>query len=151
MADITGTLTDKNTMTGNLSAVFGKDGADGKDGVDGKDGKDGKSAYAIALDNGFEGTETEWLESLKGKDGTMTFEDLTPEQKASLKGDKGDTGEAFTYEDFTPEQLEALKVKGDKGDKGDEGKPPSMMFRLEDNGDLYYLPDDAEVLDEEAF
>lgn len=33
---------------------------------DGKDGADGKSAYQIALDNGFEGTEQEWLESLKG-------------------------------------------------------------------------------------
>ena len=32
-------------------------------------GKDGKSAYEIAVQNGFEGTETEWLESLKGQDG----------------------------------------------------------------------------------
>ncbi len=50
----------------------GKDGIDGKDGVDGKDGtdgKDGKSAYEIAVDNGFVGTEVEWLESLKGQDG----------------------------------------------------------------------------------
>ena len=31
-------------------------------------GKDGKSAYQIALDNGFVGTEEEWLESLKGTD-----------------------------------------------------------------------------------
>lgn len=29
----------------------------------------GKSAYEIALDNGFEGTELEWLETLKGEDG----------------------------------------------------------------------------------
>ena len=29
----------------------------------------------------------------KGADGTMTFEDLTEEQKASLKGDKGDKGD----------------------------------------------------------
>ncbi len=29
----------------------------------------GKSAYEIALDNGFVGTEAEWLESLKGADG----------------------------------------------------------------------------------
>ena len=28
-----------------------------------------------------------------GRDGTMTFEELTPEQRASLKGDKGDPGE----------------------------------------------------------
>ena len=35
----------------------------------GEEGKDGKSAYQIALDNGFEGTEEEWLESLNGPDG----------------------------------------------------------------------------------
>ena len=28
----------------------------------------GKSAYDIAVLNGFEGTEAEWLESLRGKD-----------------------------------------------------------------------------------
>lgn len=33
-------------------------------------GEDGKSAYQIALDNGFIGTEEEWLETLKGKDGS---------------------------------------------------------------------------------
>ncbi|WP_461241155.1 GH25 family lysozyme, partial [Paucilactobacillus sp. N302-9] len=36
-------------------------------------GTDGASAYQIAVDNGFSGTETEWLQSLKGvngKDGT---------------------------------------------------------------------------------
>lgn len=33
-------------------------------------GQDGKSAYQVAVDNGFEGTEEEWLESLKGEDGT---------------------------------------------------------------------------------
>ena len=32
-------------------------------------GKDGKSAYEIAVEYGFVGTETEWLESLKGVDG----------------------------------------------------------------------------------
>ena len=32
-------------------------------------GKDGKSAYEIAVEHGFVGTETEWLESLKGADG----------------------------------------------------------------------------------
>ena len=30
----------------------------------------GESAYELAVKNGFEGTETEWLESLKGTDGT---------------------------------------------------------------------------------
>ena len=52
--------------------VDGKDGADGlpgKDGIDGQNGADGKSAYIIAVEHGFTGTETEWLASLKGADG----------------------------------------------------------------------------------
>ncbi len=50
----------------------GKDGIDGQNGADGQDGVngiDGKSAYEIAVANGFIGTESEWLESLQGKDG----------------------------------------------------------------------------------
>lgn len=48
----------------------------------------------------------------KGADGTMTFEDLTPEQKASLKGDKGDKGDTG-----------AAGPQGDPGPKGDKGDP----------------------------
>lgn len=75
----------------------------------------GYSAYEVAVINGFRGTVDEWLESLKGKDGELVFEELTEEQKALLKGEKGDP---FTYEDFTEEQLEGLKVKGDTGRRG---------------------------------
>ena len=39
-------------------------------------GKDGKSAYQIAVDNGFIGTEQEWLNSLKGEPGTTNYDDL---------------------------------------------------------------------------
>ena len=38
-------------------------------GVDYFDGVNGKSAYQIAVDNGFIGTEAEWLASLRGADG----------------------------------------------------------------------------------
>ena len=37
--------------------------------IGGGSGTAGKSAYEIAVDNGFVGTETEWLESLKGEAG----------------------------------------------------------------------------------
>lgn len=37
-------------------------------------GVDGKSAYEIALDEGFVGTETEWLESLIGAAGKSAYE-----------------------------------------------------------------------------
>lgn len=80
----------------------------------------GYSAYEIAVQNGYVGTEEEWVASLKGKDGTVSFEALTEEQRQSLKGDKGDP---FTYSDFTPEQLEALKgPKGDRGEVGPQGE-----------------------------
>lgn len=46
----------------------------------------GKSAYEIAVENGFEGTEEEWLASLQGP-----------------------PGPPFTYADFTPEQIEELQ------------------------------------------
>lgn len=44
----------------------------------GTKGEDGKSAYQIALDEGFEGSETEWLASLKGADGRNGIDGKTP-------------------------------------------------------------------------
>lgn len=44
--------------------------------LQGKDGSDGKSAYQIALDNGFVGSEQDWLASLKGEPGTTDYNDL---------------------------------------------------------------------------
>lgn len=55
-----------NVELGITETLKGKDGADGKNGAD---GKDGLSAYEIAIKNGFEGSEKEWLASLKGADG----------------------------------------------------------------------------------
>jgi len=81
----------------------------------------------------------------KGDKGdALTWDDLMPEQKASLKGekgDKGDKGDALTWDDLTPEQKASLKgEKGDKGDKGDKGNDgasggmlfPKMDFNAED-------------------
>lgn len=51
-------------------------------------GVDGKSAYQIAKDNGYTGTESEWLESLKGLDGTFNptveFDELNTEHKTVI-------------------------------------------------------------------
>lgn len=54
-------------------------------------GARGYSAYEVAVQNGFVGTEEEWLASLKGDKGDTgdTFDELTPEQKAEIKGDTG--------------------------------------------------------------
>ena len=48
----------------------------------------------------------------KGEDGVIIFEELTPEQKATLKGDKGDRGEQG--------------LPGEKGEKGDNGITPNI-------------------------
>lgn len=107
----------------------------------------GFSAYEIAVINGFEGTEEEWLASLHGSKIVSTEYEGEDENGNNIykqtfdnghentfvapkgdkgdkgdtgdKGDKGDTGAPFTYEDFTEEQLASLK--GEKGDKGDQG------------------------------
>jgi len=41
----------------------------GKQGIEGLQGDDGYSAYELAVNNGFVGTEEEWLESLRGEQG----------------------------------------------------------------------------------
>ncbi len=46
----------------------GNPGNPGTQGSPGQAGADGKSAYEIAVENGFNGTEQEWLESLHGQD-----------------------------------------------------------------------------------
>lgn len=59
--------------------IQGVQGEPGPAGADGAAGADGDSAYAVAVTNGFVGTEAEWLASLVGP-----------------KGDTGDAGPAGT-------------------------------------------------------
>lgn len=49
----------------NIQLTPGPRGEQGPQGLPGQDGQDGKSAYQIAVDNGFVGSEQEWLDSLK--------------------------------------------------------------------------------------
>ena len=54
-------------------------------------GQNGLSAYEVAVENGFEGTEVEWLESLKGDDG-----EPGPTGATGPQGATGPTGPAGT-------------------------------------------------------
>lgn len=64
----------------------------GADGINGTNGDDGKSAYQIAINNGFEGTEQEWIESLKGQNGNNGVSPtIDPETKHWIIGEV-DTG-----------------------------------------------------------
>ncbi|OIQ39185.1 MAG: hypothetical protein BM563_05080, partial [Bacteroidetes bacterium MedPE-SWsnd-G1] len=62
--------TDGTNGTDGAAGAQGPIGPAGTDGTNGADGVDGKSAYDVAVDNGFVGTEADWLLSLEGADGT---------------------------------------------------------------------------------
>ena len=48
--------------------------------------RDGLSAYEVAVKHGYQGTEEQWLASLRGKTGEpLTYADLTPEQIEELQ------------------------------------------------------------------
>ena len=64
--------------------------------IQGEQGQAGASAYQIAVDNGFDGTEEEWIASLKGntgKQGPQGLQGLTgSDGKAGADGKTGATG-----------------------------------------------------------
>lgn len=61
----------------------------------------GKSAYEIAVDEGFSGTEGEWLLSLNGKDGKDSLAPISLQNIYEAYLDViNETKESFTYNDF---------------------------------------------------
>ena len=101
--------------------------------LSGAQGIQGLSAYQVAVQHGFEGTEDEWLISLKGEKG-----------ETGPKGDKGDTGEKGATGERGPQGLQGERglqgiqgiqgpqgepgiqgPKGDPGEKGEKGDPGS--------------------------
>ncbi len=56
----------------------GLQGEKGSAGIPGKDGAAGRSAYELAVQHGFVGTEQEWLSSLRGQQGTPGRDGKTP-------------------------------------------------------------------------
>lgn len=88
--------------------VAGRDGVRGTNGKDGADGNNGLSAYQIAVQNGFVGSNVDWLESLKGE--------------AAAKGEDGGDGwtPVLTAESFEGgSYLRIIDWVGGTGDKPD--------------------------------
>ena len=117
-------------------------------GANGEKGTDGKSAYQIAVEQGYQGSESDWLFSLKGDKGDKGntgakgnpgqdgaggksayaiavehgYEDSEEKWLLSLKGEKGDTGERGEKGDTGDPGDRGLQgVPGEKGEKGDAG------------------------------
>lgn len=91
--------------------------------IQGPQGDPGKSAYRHALDNGFEGTEQEWLESLKGPKGDKGERgDVGPQGPQGSQGPKGDKGEQGLQGIQGPKGETGLQgPKGEKGESGEQG------------------------------
>lgn len=112
--------------------------------------EDGENAYEVAVDNGFEGTEEEWLLSLIGRGLEFNWEEnklgvrvegeIEYLYSDNLKGEKGDRGDIgpgnilsignvekgeqaqVTINGESPEQvLNFVLPKGDKGEIGEKG------------------------------
>lgn len=79
--------------------------------LSGAQGIQGLSAYQVAVQHGFEGTEDEWLISLKGEKG-----------ETGPKGDKGDTGEKG--------------ATGERGPQGDTGSGLNIKGELDSESQL---------------
>lgn len=75
----------------------GSDGKDGQNGEPGKNGENGISAYEVARNNGFEGTEEEWLSSLVGEKGEKGETGEQGEQ--GIQGEPGPKGDAYVITD----------------------------------------------------
>ena len=109
------------------------------------------SAYAIAVKNGFEGSEEEWLASLVGPQGPKgeTGEtgpkgdtgDTGPQGPQGEKGEKGDTGSQGPKGETGPQGPQGLKgdtgdtgLQGPKGDTGPQG-PQGIQGQKGEKGD----------------
>lgn len=97
----------------NVVTITLTDGTSSKFNVrNGYDGAAGKSAYEVAVDEGFDGTEADWLESLKGKPGARGG--IGPEGKSAY--------EIAVKEGFEGDELEWLdSLKGAPGQSGKDG------------------------------
>lgn len=119
--------------------LAGRDGTNGKDGVNGKDGKDGLSAYQVAVNGGYVGTQAQWLASLKGATGVKGLDGSlgwSPALRVVPRGEEsvlelhdwvGGTGTKPTVLGYVSSTgivsniLNASNIKGIKGDKGETG------------------------------
>lgn len=82
-----------------LASLKGQDGTNGRDGVDGRDstvpgprglqGEAGKTAYEVAVSQGYTGSVTQWLASLKGTNGTNGSDGANGKSAYELARDAG--------------------------------------------------------------
>lgn len=143
-----------------IQGVAGKDGKDGVNGVSGSNGKDGLSAYQVAVANGYQGTQTHWLQSLVGTTGNTGADGLNG-WSAVLKtvsrgndivlqiydwvggtGTKPSVGQYLSSNGLVSNITNADSVRGlqgiqgEKGLQGDKGADGKSISSAKFNSDL---------------
>ena len=124
---------------------------------------DGYAMNVVVIPDGWSYSESDLISAKHTHDNKSILDKLSVAgdklqyagSDVGLKGDKGDTGAAFTYSDFTAEQLAALKgEKGEKGDKGDtgatgpQGEPGVNGYTPVKGTDYWNAADKAEIVDD---
>ena len=94
----------------------------------GEDLPRGKSAYEIAKENGFNGTETEWLASLKGATGAPGADGKNGEDGKTPY--VGDNGNWYIGADDT-----GKPSRGAKGEPGKDGVTPTFSIESVETGE----------------
>lgn len=94
-------------------------------------GMAGKSAYELAVEKGYQGTEEEWLASLNGSNGNDGDDGKSAYELAVENG----------YQGTEEEWLASLK--GSVGDQGDDGVTPKLEVR--DDGYWYISYDNGQT------
>lgn len=94
----------------------------------GEDLPRGKSAYEIAKENGFNGTETEWLASLKGATGAPGADGKDGENGKTPY--VGDNGNWYIGADDT-----GKPSRGAKGEPGQDGVTPTFSIESVETGE----------------
>lgn len=120
-----------------IMALLGAGGGGG-----GGTGGNGKSAYEIALDNGFEGSEAEWLESLKGDDGFSPIVEISDIKNAN--GDVVGRNVIITKDAYGTKQSFAIH-DGAKGKSAYEIAHESGFFKGSEDEWLESLKGDTGV------
>lgn len=115
--------------------VYNKTQADERFAVKGEEGGSGASAYELALENGFEGTQEEWLASLKGDTGEQGLQGI--QGLPGEKGEKGDMGAAGTRGATGAQGAQG--IQGEKGDPGEDfgGELEGQLLRLNGQQAIY--------------
>ncbi len=96
-------------------------------------GEAGKSAYDIAVEHGFVGTEEEWLESLRGPQGEKGEQgEQGPQGEKGEQGEQGEAGTPGTTPSITINEDGYWVINGEvtdvkaEGEDGQDGRPGSQ-------------------------